>query len=77
MAESRAFGGPDFLTILPSPGAQFRGTSAESVETVHALGPELPSDLRSDLRETARRSPLFDAKTFATDLEHLLRQFCS
>lgn len=33
--------------------------------------------LRSDLRETARRSPLFDAKTFAADLERLLRQFCS
>ena len=33
--------------------------------------------LRRDLRETARRSPLFDAKTFAADLEHLLRQFCS
>jgi Flp pilus assembly protein TadD len=33
--------------------------------------------LRSDLRETARRSPLFDAQTFAADLERLLRQFCS
>jgi predicted O-linked N-acetylglucosamine transferase (SPINDLY family) len=33
--------------------------------------------LRRDLRETARRSPLFDAETFAVDLERLLRQFCS
>jgi protein O-GlcNAc transferase len=38
---------------------------------------ELLRQLRRDLRETARRSPLFDAQTFATDLERLLRQFCS
>lgn len=33
--------------------------------------------LRQNLRETARTSPLFDAPTFAADLEHLLRGFCA
>ncbi|MFP8780749.1 tetratricopeptide repeat protein [Hydrogenophaga sp. RWCD_12] len=33
--------------------------------------------LRRNLRETARKSPLFDAVTFAADLERLLRTFCS
>lgn len=33
--------------------------------------------LRSDLRETARLSPLFDAERFAQDLERLLRNFCA
>lgn len=33
--------------------------------------------LRKNLRETARRSPLFDAATFAADLERLLRDFCA
>lgn len=33
--------------------------------------------LRHNLRETAGRSPLFDAKTFAADLEQLLRDFCA
>jgi protein O-GlcNAc transferase len=32
--------------------------------------------LRRDLRETARNSPLFDAKAFAADLERLLRDVC-
>lgn len=32
--------------------------------------------LREQLRETARRSPLFDAVTFAADLEALLRKYC-
>jgi protein O-GlcNAc transferase len=32
--------------------------------------------LRHTLRDTARRSPLFDADTFARDFEHLLRQAC-
>ncbi|MCB2018571.1 MAG: tetratricopeptide repeat protein [Hydrogenophaga sp.] len=34
------------------------------------------SDLRRNLRETAKASPLFDAKSFAADLERLLRDFC-
>lgn len=33
--------------------------------------------LRQGLRESARQSPLFDAVTFAADLERLLRDFCS
>ena len=33
--------------------------------------------LRQELRETARKSPLFDAHRFAQDLEALLRDFCS
>lgn len=33
--------------------------------------------LRKNLRETARRSPLFDAKAFAADLERLLRDVCA
>ena len=33
--------------------------------------------LRKHLRETARQSPLFDAKAFAADLETLLRNFCA
>lgn len=33
--------------------------------------------LRGTLREAARRSPLFDAPTFAADLERLLRGFCA
>jgi len=33
--------------------------------------------LRRSLRETARQSPLFDAVTFAADLEGLLRGFCA
>lgn len=33
--------------------------------------------LRRDLREKARKSPLFDAQTFANDLERVLRQFCN
>lgn len=33
--------------------------------------------LRKNLRETARTSPLFDAATFAADLERLLRDFCA
>lgn len=33
--------------------------------------------LRQDLREAARRSPLFDAPTFAAELEKLLRGFCA
>jgi predicted O-linked N-acetylglucosamine transferase (SPINDLY family) len=33
--------------------------------------------LRRDLRETARTSPLFDAPRFAKDFEALLRRFCS
>lgn len=33
--------------------------------------------LRKNLRETARKSPLFDAETFAADLERLLRDFCA
>ncbi len=34
-------------------------------------------DLRSSLRETARRSALFDATRFAADFEQLLRGFCA
>ena len=33
--------------------------------------------LRRTLRETARRSPLFDAETFARDFEALLRRACT
>lgn len=33
--------------------------------------------LRQNLRETARTSPLFDAESFAADLERLLRDFCA
>jgi protein O-GlcNAc transferase len=33
--------------------------------------------LRRNLRETARRSPLFDATAFAANLERLLRGFCA
>jgi predicted O-linked N-acetylglucosamine transferase (SPINDLY family) len=33
--------------------------------------------LRRTLRETARRSPLFDAETFAHDFEALLRRACT
>ena len=33
--------------------------------------------LRKNLRETARQSPLFDAKAFAGNLERLLRDVCA
>ena len=35
------------------------------------------SQLRQGLRETALKSPLFDAQRFAKDLERLLRNFCA
>lgn len=34
------------------------------------------TQLRGTLRESARRSPLFDAGTFARDFEALLRRAC-
>lgn len=33
--------------------------------------------LRGHLRETARKSPLFDSETFAAELERLMRQLCN
>ena len=40
-------------------------------QTLHTL-----THLRATLRDTARRSPLFDAETFARDFEALLRRAC-
>ena len=53
------------------------------VSTAAALASDRPAAvarlraLRQGLRETARQSPLFDAVTFAADLERLLRNFCA
>jgi protein O-GlcNAc transferase len=44
----------------------------ERAATVARLG-----QLRQSLRETALKSPLFDAQRFAKDLERLLRNFCA
>lgn len=52
-------------------------TKAAALATDRKAAVQTLRSLRQQLRETARRSPLFDAATFAADLERLLRDFCA
>ena len=58
-------------------------SEAEYLEMASALAQDRTASverlraIRRDLREVARRSPLFDAERFAKDFEHLLRTYCT